>query len=149
VTVIRRQELYLPALAPPISHYTHAVVCDQILYVSGILAHRPPEVARQNWDAVAQTRRVLEDLRQVLAEVDAGPEDVVRVTVYVTDMADRQRVNPVRQAFFGEARPASTLVQVAALADPEALVEIEAIACAWPTRGPTLDVTMEGGVVGT
>ena len=149
MTADRRHELYLPGLATPISHYTHAVVCDRVLYVSGILAHRPSEVPSRDWDAVAQTRCVLEDLRRVLAEVDAGPQDVVRVTVYVTDMADRQRINPVRQAFFGEARPASTLVQVAALADPEAVIEIEAIACAWPSGPPTLDGPREGEVLGT
>ena len=54
--------------------------------------------------------------------------DVVKVTVYLTDIADRARINPVRQEIFGDARPASTLVEVSALAVPGAKIEIEAVA---------------------
>jgi len=54
--------------------------------------------------------------------------DVVKVTVYLTDIADRARINPVRQEVFGDARPASTLVEVSALAVPGAKLEIEAVA---------------------
>ena len=134
-----RQELLLPDLAPPISHYTHAVVCDGTVYVSGIIARRPQGASGGRWDAVTQTRSILEDLQRVLAEVDATLADVLRVTVYVIDMADRARINPVRQEFFGDARPASTLVQVSALADPEALVEIEAIARAGAAWSRSVD----------
>ena len=54
--------------------------------------------------------------------------DVLKVTVYLTDISDRPLINPVRQEFFGSTRPASTLVQVSALAIPGAKVEIEAVA---------------------
>ena len=54
--------------------------------------------------------------------------DVVKVGVYVADMADRERINTVRRRYFGDARPASTLVEISALAVPGALVEIDAIA---------------------
>jgi 2-iminobutanoate/2-iminopropanoate deaminase len=56
------------------------------------------------------------------------PADVVKVTVYLTDVDDRPRINPVRQEFFGTARPASTLVEVSRLAVPGARLEIEAVA---------------------
>jgi enamine deaminase RidA (YjgF/YER057c/UK114 family) len=61
----------------------------------------------------------------VLKATGATFDDVVRVGVYVRDMADRELINTVR---FGDARPASTLVEVSALALPDALVEIEAVA---------------------
>jgi enamine deaminase RidA (YjgF/YER057c/UK114 family) len=64
----------------------------------------------------------------VLAAAGATPADVVKVTVYLLDIDDRPAINPVRQEFFGSARPASTLVEVSRLAVPGALLEIEAIA---------------------
>jgi 2-iminobutanoate/2-iminopropanoate deaminase len=52
------------------------------------------------------------------------------VTIFLTDVDDRPRINPVRQEFFGETRPASTLVEVARLAIPGARIEVEAVAVA-------------------
>jgi 2-iminobutanoate/2-iminopropanoate deaminase len=52
----------------------------------------------------------------------------VKVTVYLTHVDDRSKINPVRQEFFGETRPASTLVEVAGLAIPGARIEVEAVA---------------------
>ena len=54
--------------------------------------------------------------------------DVVKVTVYLIDIDDRARINPVRQEVFGDVRPASTLVEVSALAIPGAKLEVEAVA---------------------
>jgi enamine deaminase RidA (YjgF/YER057c/UK114 family) len=54
--------------------------------------------------------------------------DVVKVTVYLVDIDDRTRINPVRQEVFGDVRPASTLVEVSALAIPGAKLEVEAVA---------------------
>lgn len=67
-------------------------------------------------------------LGRVLATAGLAAGDVLKVTVFLTDIADRARINPSRQAFFGEARPASTLVEVSALAIPGMKVEIEAVA---------------------
>ena len=67
-------------------------------------------------------------MRVVLAEAGCGFEDVVKVTVFLTDVDDRPKINPVRQEVFGETRPASTLVEVSRLAMPGAKVEIEAVA---------------------
>ena len=64
----------------------------------------------------------------MLAAAGATFADVVKVTVYLTDIADRARINPVRQEIFGDVRPASTLVEVSALAVPGAKIEIEAVA---------------------
>ena len=74
-----------------------------------------------------QTKRILENLRLVLSAAGASVADVLKVTVYLTDISDRTLINPVRQEFFGNARPASTLVEVSALALPGMRVEIEAI----------------------
>jgi hypothetical protein len=56
------------------------------------------------------------------------PRDVVKVTVFLTDVNDRTAINPVRQEFFGDARPASTLEEISRLAIPGATIEVEAVA---------------------
>ena len=62
------------------------------------------------------------------AAAGAQPADVVKVTLYLLDVDDRPLINPVRQEFFGSARPASTLVEVSRLAVPGARLEVEAVA---------------------
>ena len=64
----------------------------------------------------------------MLDAAGAGFGDILKVTVYLTEVADRAAINPVRQEFFGASRPASTLIGVAALAVPGMKVEIEAVA---------------------
>jgi len=65
----------------------------------------------------------------VLEATGAGFGNVVKVTVFLTDIDDRAAVNTVRQEVFGASRPASTLVEVSRLAIPGARIEVEAIAC--------------------
>ncbi len=75
---------------------------------------------------MAQFDVALHNLDTCLKAAGAGPEHVVKVTVFLTDIDDRKRINPARQRYFGEHRPASTLVEVSALVLPELQVEIEA-----------------------
>lgn len=123
-----REEIRVPGQSEPISHYTDAVRFGDLLHVSGC----PPFDAEGKvvgvGDVVLQTRQVLTNMRDILRAAGADMCDVLKVTVYLTDVDDRSAINPVRQEFFGAARPASTLVQVAALAHPDMLVEIEAVA---------------------
>ena len=122
-----RREIAVEGLAEPISHYTDAVAAGDTLYLSGIV----PVDAEGNVvgdDVVAQARQVFDIMGRVLAAAGARPADVVKVTIYLLDVDHRPLINPVRQEFFGSARPASTLVEVSRLAFPEALLEIEAVA---------------------
>ena len=66
-------------------------------------------------------------MASILAAAGATFADVLRVTVYLTDVDDRSLINPVRQEYFGTSRPASTLIEVSALAIPGMKVEIEAV----------------------
>ena len=124
---MKRREVMVDGLAEPISHYADAVVAGDTLYVSGIV---PVDAsgAVVGDDVVAQARRVFAIMERVLAATGATPADVVKVTVYLLDIDDRPLINPVRQEFFGDTRPASTLVEVRRLAVPGARLEIEAIA---------------------
>jgi enamine deaminase RidA (YjgF/YER057c/UK114 family) len=81
-------------------------------------------------DVVAQARQVFANVGKVLAAAGARFADIVKVTVYLLNVDDRARINPVRQDVFGRSRPASTLVEVSRLAVPGALLEIDAIAIA-------------------
>jgi 2-iminobutanoate/2-iminopropanoate deaminase len=123
-----RREIRVDGLADPISHYTDAVVAGELLFVSGLIAVDRQGALVGADDVAAQTRQVFENLRAVLDEAGCRFEDVVKVTVYLTDVDDRPKINPVRQEVFGDARPASTLVEVSRLAVPGAKVEIEAVA---------------------
>jgi 2-iminobutanoate/2-iminopropanoate deaminase len=123
-----REEIRVPELAEPISHYTDAVRAGNLLFVSGVVPVDGAGSLVGGDDVVAQARQVLANLGVVLASAGAAFADVVKVTLYLTDVADRARINPVRQEVFGDARPASTLVEVSALALPGAKLEIEAVA---------------------
>jgi 2-iminobutanoate/2-iminopropanoate deaminase len=123
-----RQEIRVEALAEPISHYTDAVRAGDLLFVSGCVPVDGTGALVGGDDVIAQARRVFANIGAVLTEAGCSFVDVVKVTVYLTDIADRTRINTVREEVFGDARPASTLVEVSRLAIPGARLEIEAVA---------------------
>jgi len=122
----KRQEFMVEGLMPPISHYCDAVRWGDLLFVSGVA---PVDAKGKvvGGDAAAQTRQVFLNMKAILDAAGASFADVLKVTVYLTDVEDRRKINPVRQEFFGKARPASTLIGVKALAIPGMKVEIEAV----------------------
>jgi 2-iminobutanoate/2-iminopropanoate deaminase len=125
---VKRQEYRVESMAVPISHYADAVRAGKLLFVSGCVPVDADGKLVGGDDVVAQARRVFENIGSVLAAAGAGPGDVVKVTIFLTDIADRPMINPVRQEFFGETRPASTLVEISRLAIPGAKIEVEAVA---------------------
>jgi len=120
-------------LSEPISHYSDAVRVGDAIYVSGQASVDANAKLVGAGDVVAQTRQVLENMKIVLAAAGATLDDVVKVTVYLADCADRPRVNEVRKAYFKANKPASTLIGISEFAIEGMLVEIEAIAVA-PAR---------------
>ncbi len=123
----KRQEFKVAGLPAPISHYADAVRFGDILFVSGLTAHDAEGQLVGEGDAVAQTRQILTNLGLVLDAAGATFADVLKVTIFLTDADDRAAINPVRQEFFGAAKPASTLIEVTRLALPGMKVEIEAV----------------------
>jgi 2-iminobutanoate/2-iminopropanoate deaminase len=121
-----RQEFRVDGLAEPISHYTDAVRFRDLLFISGVApldeAGRVPTA-----DVVGQAELVFQNLKKILDAAGAGFSDILKVTVFLTDIADRTKINPVRQRHFGQARPASTLIGVNELAVPGMKLEIEAV----------------------
>ncbi len=118
------QRLMVPNQLPPVSHYCHVVRAGNLIWVSGAVGVRadgsiPDSVAEQAELALAS-------IDACLNAAGASAEHVVKVNVYLTDIADRAAINPARQRYFGDHRPASTLVGVSALVLPALKVEIEA-----------------------
>jgi 2-iminobutanoate/2-iminopropanoate deaminase len=99
-----------------------------LLFVSGVVPVDEAGRLVGGDDVVAQARQVFANMGAVLAAGGATFADVVKVTVFLTDVDDRARINTVRQEVFGEARPASTLLEISALAVPGAKIEVEAVA---------------------
>jgi 2-iminobutanoate/2-iminopropanoate deaminase len=124
---MNREEIRAEGLPEPMSHYTDAVRAGGFLFVSGILGV-DANGRLVAGDVVEQTRQVFENMRAVLSAGGCGFEDVVKVTTFLTDADDRSLINPLRQQYFGQARPASTLVEVSRLAIEGAKVEIECVA---------------------
>ena len=123
----KREEFRVAGINEPVSHYTDAVRWGDLLFVSGIAPLDAEGRLVGGDDAVEQTRQIFENMKRILAAAGAGFADVLRVTVYLTDIADRARINPVRQEYFGKTRPASTLIEVSAFVVPGMKVEIEAV----------------------
>ncbi len=117
-----------PALASSMSRISSFTRREDTVYVAGQLAlDKDGKLVGPN-DIHTQTRRVFENMRRILETGGASLRDVVKVTVFVTDIRYREGYGEVRSEFFGTNPPASTLVQVAGLAIPGALIEIEAVA---------------------
>lgn len=123
-----RREYRVPGLPEPISHYTDAVEANGLLFLSGCVPVDAEGRLVGGGDVVAQAGQVFANIDAVLAAAGAAFADVVKVTVYLLDIDDRPRINAVRRQVFGDARPASTLIEVSRLALPGARLEIEAVA---------------------
>ncbi len=120
-------------VAPPFIHktagYSHAVQAGETLYIAGQVAVDPDGNLVGEGDIDAQVAQVWQNLRAVLAYAGSSVEDIVKLTVFTTDIAHRPAIAAARDAVFPNGRyPASTFLVVQSLARPELLVEIEAIA---------------------
>ena len=111
-----------------IGPYSQAIEANGMIFVSGQLPIDPATGAFAGEDIAAQTRQSLTNIKNILAEVGAGMEDVVKTTVLLKNIADFTAMNEVYAEFFTGDCPARAAFEVAAL-PKNALVAIEAIAC--------------------
>lgn len=110
------------------SQATVVPAAGRLMFVSGMTARRPDGSIAGVGDIRAQTRQVCENVRTALHAAGGSLDDVCRVDVYVRDMGDFAAIHEVRAEYFREPLPASTMVEVSALAHPDYLIEITAIA---------------------
>ncbi len=127
----------VPGKATPRGRFPHVRRAGDFLFVSGTSSRRPDNtIAGASADAMGtlsldireQTRAVIENIRDILASVGAGLEDVVEVTSFLVDMADFGGYNEVYGEFFGFDGPARTTVAVHQLPHPHLRIEIKAVA---------------------
>ena len=111
---------------PPPERWSNCLVCDGIAYVSGMTARAGDKVSGN--DEYEQSKAIFTKIKNMLEAAGGAMADVVKITVYVTNIKNNTKVWQARREFFTGNFPASTLVEVSALAAPEILVEIEAIA---------------------
>jgi 2-iminobutanoate/2-iminopropanoate deaminase len=111
----------------PIGPYSQAVIAGGLIFVSGQIPLDPRTGELIEGDIEVQTEQVLKNLMAILKEAKAGPEHVVKATVFLRDLQDFPRMNEVYARYFGKEPPARSTVQAAALPRGVA-VEIDVIA---------------------
>jgi 2-iminobutanoate/2-iminopropanoate deaminase len=127
-----RNQISHPSLPVPMrgGAYSSGVEAPsgRTIYVSGQVALDAEGNVVGEGDVKAQTEAVLEHVKTVVEEAGGGMEDIVKVTVFITDMGLYDEIHEVRRRYFEEPFPASSMVEVSALIDPRLLIEIEAVA---------------------
>lgn len=125
-TAYQPPDVFVPAG----NSYSHGIIVEagKMLYVAG----QTPRDADGNvvckGDVAGQTRQALENMKKIIEGAGGRMEDVSKTTVFITDIKSREAVTRVRKECFKGDPPANTLLVVSGLADPDFLVEIEAIA---------------------
>ena len=112
----------------PVIGFSRAVRVGDTVYVSGTVAWGDDGKLAGPGDMYAQAKQAIRNVEKALAQAGASLADVVRTRVFVTDIGRLPEAARAHGEVFGDIRPASTMVEVSALAEPEMLVEIEAIA---------------------
>ncbi|PKW16130.1 RidA family protein [Saccharopolyspora spinosa] len=123
-----RQEINAPGVPAPRGHFSHAVVVNDLVYVSGLLALNDRGKIKDPGDARAQAATIFDSLEAILAAAETSPEMLIKLTTYVTRIEDRSVLNALRNERWPGIRAASTLVEVSNLAGDGAAVEIDAVA---------------------
>ena len=110
----------------PVSHYCHVVKAGGFVWLSGMVGMKADGTIPEG--TVEQFEIALKTIDTCLREAGGKPNQIVKVQIFMTDISERFSINPIRIEYFGDHKPASTLVEVSALVDPRMRVEIEAVA---------------------
>lgn len=134
-----KEVLTSPLVAKTPGFFAQGIRVGDTIYVSGQVGLDKDGVVVGKGDIRAQTRKAIENLNAILLEGGATLRDVVKVTMFITDMSKADLAREVRMEYFAESPPASTGIEVKALAHPDLLIEIEAIAVRTSTLCENID----------
>jgi reactive intermediate/imine deaminase len=125
---VKRNKIFSGTPWEPLAGYARAVQAGDVVYVSGTTGTDPSGKVLSPGDAYAQTTQAIRNIENALKRLGLGLEHVVQTRIYLTQIDRWQEVAKAHAEFFGQIHPATSLVGVARLVDPEMLVEIEATA---------------------
>jgi 2-iminobutanoate/2-iminopropanoate deaminase len=124
---VSKQVIYTEKAPKPIGPYSQAILAGNTLYLSGQIAIDPASGRMDTVDIVTETKRVMDNLGEVLKAAGMGFDNIVKATIYTTDLKNFKTINAIYAGYFRENMPARETVQVAALPG-KAHVEISAVA---------------------
>jgi len=126
-----KQQITSALLAKPNGHFSQATAIEargRLVFISGMTARTADGSIAGIGDVEAQTHQVCQNLKAAVEEAGGTLEDICRVDVYVRNMEHFSVIHKVRQQYFKQPSPASTMVEVSKMVSPEYLIEISAIA---------------------
>jgi enamine deaminase RidA (YjgF/YER057c/UK114 family) len=127
---IERENIFPAGLPRPTGHWTTVTTArpGKLVFISGLTAKNEQGELVGVGNIAAQTRQVCENLKSAMQAGGGTMADIVRIDVYIREMAGFKEIHEIRREFFGPNPPASTMVAVSAFTHPDMLIEINAIA---------------------
>lgn len=130
-TPMKKTEIKSDRIAEPLGIYSNGIVVENpgtMVFLPGFTSRDVDGNVVGVGDIEAQTRRILEMMRDSMEEVGGTLDDVVKMTLYIKDMEQFHKIHAVRAEFFNKPYPACAMLEVSRMVDPATLIEIESIA---------------------
>jgi 2-iminobutanoate/2-iminopropanoate deaminase len=128
---MKKEQIKTGNISQPSGHFSQAIAIEakgRLVFISGMTAKRPDGTIAGIGDIEAQTRQVCENLKSAVEAAGGTLDDVCRVDVFVRNIEHFDKIHKVRREYFKAPAPASTMVEVAKMVQPDYLIEINAIA---------------------